>query len=243
MSSNETALVPQTETSTVHLVARNPVEMQASQSNLAAWLRAKIAEIGAEMQEYQDALEHATKNKWNKRGLQKAVSNAFYRQQFYEKTLAAVEAGFTIIPEFPIDIFAVRVEREGPKGSRREARYGKATAAVETADILPQGAGNYVSPTPKAIHWKEQRGEGEKAYSVDIVSPTALQPVEFPIRTARAEIMSTTAEAMALRVFDEIGICPPRRQPDPLIIGRICMPNSTKSVNFLIAWSLNLNEL
>lgn len=72
---------------------------------------------------------------------------------------------------------------------------------------------------------------------------------------ARPEIMTATAEAMALRLFDQIGICDQnagqhrrRGKGDPLIIGQILMKASkygdiTKPVNFLIAWHLDLRTL
>ena len=228
----------------VHLVARNPVEMQEARTGLAGWLTAKIEEVGAEMRDYQESLEQAVKNKWSAKGLKKAISSAFYRKEFYSKTLDAVNAGLTIVPEFPIDVFAIRVQRETPEGGVQTSTWSRATAEVETCDILPTGKGEYVSPTPKTLHWKETRtGNDGKEFKVNLVQPTALQSVEFPIRSARAEVMSATAEAMALKVFDEIGICPQTRKPDPLIIGRILLPGSDKSVSFLIAWHLNLNEL
>jgi hypothetical protein len=70
--------------------------------------------------------------------------------------------------------------------------------------------------------------------------------VEFPIAAAQAEVMTATQEAMALKVFDAIGICPPQRKGDPLIIGQIMMPGtrwSRKTVSFLIAWHLDLRTL
>lgn len=228
----------------VHLVARNPVEMQEARQGLAGWLTAKIAEVGAEMADYQESLAQAVKNKWGAKGLKKAISSAFYRQEFYKKTLAAVDAGFTIVPEFPIDVFAIRVQRDAPEGAIQTSRYGRAIAEDERCEILPTGAGDYASPRPKTVTWKETRTDNqEKGYKVNLIQPTALQPVEFPIRSARAEVMSATAEAMALKVFDEIGICPQTRKADPLIIGRVLLPGSDKTVNFLIAWHLNLNEL
>lgn len=228
----------------VHLVARNPVEMQEARTGLIGWLTAKVASVSAEMQDYQESLEQAVKNKWSAKGLKKAISSAFYRREFYSKTLEAVEAGFTIVPEFPIDVFAIRVDRGSPEGPIRTSSWNKASADAETCDILPAGAGGYVSPTPKTLHWKETRLDNQgKEIKINLVQPTALQAVEFPIRSARAEVMSATAEAMALKVFDEIGICPQTRKADPLIIGRILLPDSLKTVNFLIAWHLNLNEL
>lgn len=242
MSTNELAL---RQPSSVHLVARNAVEMQQSQGNLMSWLTAKIESITAEMAEYQDSLAEAVANKWSTRGLKKAVSGAFWRREFYQKALDAVKAGFTIVPEFPIDIFAIRVARDTPEGGVNDARYSRPLPDNERCEILPTGAGGYVSPRPKVLRWKETRTDArdKSEYRINLVRPTALQSVEFPIRSARAEVMSATAEAMALKVFDEIGICPPARQADPLVIGRIWLPRTTKSVNFLIAWHLNLSEL
>ena len=228
----------------VHLVARNPVEMQEAQTGLADWLKAKIATVTTEMEEYQASLSEAIRNKWSGKGLRKAVNNTFWRKQFYEKTLDAVNAGFTIVPEFPIDVFAIRVNRDNPETTIQSTRYGRADIPVERSDIMATGTGKYVSPTPKVLRWSETRKEGDKEYKLNLAEPTELQAVEFPFRSARVEVMSATAKAMALRVFDEIGICPEtRRNADPLIIGRIHLPGSNKSVSFLIAWHLNLNEL
>lgn len=64
--------------------------------------------------------------------------------------------------------------------------------------------------------------------------------------------MNATAEAMALKVFDQIGICQPTRNAgitrkgDPLIIGQILGKRegwSQKCVSFIIAWHLNLKDL
>jgi hypothetical protein len=228
----------------VHLVARNPVEMQDARDKLISWLMAKTENVAVEIQDYRDALEQAVKNKWSKRGLQKAVDNAMFREEFYSKALSAVKAGFTIVPDFPIDVFAIRTERVYAQEGVQTSRYGKPTPNQEQAEILPEGEGEYRSPTPKTTHWTETRKDNKgEEYKLNLVRPGELQAVVFPIRAARVEVMSATAEAMALRVFDEIGICPQTRKADPLIIGRICLPHSDKAVNFLIAWHLNLNEL
>jgi hypothetical protein len=70
--------------------------------------------------------------------------------------------------------------------------------------------------------------------------------------------MDATAKAMALKVFDQIGICRPVDHQnerafaasgagDPLIIGQILRRRGTyqgpKVVSFIIAWHLNLNDL
>jgi hypothetical protein len=232
----------------VHLVARNPAEMQSARASLSLWLTRKIAAADTDIADYEASLEQATKNRWNRAGLRKALNQAIGQRTFYEKILAAVEAGYTVIPEFPIDVFAIRVEREGPIPEHVASRYKNGLALrPEAADVLPEGEGEYVSNTPKASDWQESKtDEKGNKYTVYHRSAVALQDVVFPVRAARVEVMSATAEAMALRVFDEIGICPAQRKADPLIIGRILAPKkgyTQKSISFLIAWHLNLNEL
>lgn len=232
----------------VHLVARNPVEMQTAQANLQEWLKRKLASIDTDIADYEASLEQAKKNKWNRTGLRKAVNQAIAGRTFYEKILAAVEAGYTIVPEFPIDVFAIRVDRDYPVTERRTSSYkGGLGVPLEPADILPEGEGDYVSNVPLTnIHSETtvaDAGQKRVAYHRD---STALQDVIFPVRAARVEVMSATAEAMAHRVFDQIGICPATRKADPLIIGQILWQKNTytqRVVSFLIAWHLNLNEL
>lgn len=62
--------------------------------------------------------------------------------------------------------------------------------------------------------------------------------------------MSATQEAMASKIFDQIGISPQGkvRQADPLIIGQILGERSgysgeRKTASFLIAWHLDLRAL
>ena len=61
-------------------------------------------------------------------------------------------------------------------------------------------------------------------------------------------MMNATQEAMALRVFDQVGISPQGsvRAADPLIIGQILGHKEgykRKTISFLIAWHLDLRSL
>ena len=73
--------------------------------------------------------------------------------------------------------------------------------------------------------------------------PVALLDVVFPVRFARPELLEVTSEAMALKVFDEIGVLPRRRGRDPVIVGRIIEPKTKSRVSFLIGWYVNTAEL
>jgi len=235
---------------TVHLVARNPNEMALAKTSLEMWLKNKIKQSDDEASELFDATEHARIHKWKHETLAKHANLARRRAQFYEKALKAVEAGYTLVPNFPVDVFAVRVKRATPLHDQETSTYSKANAISKASDIapavLPIGEGQYVSPTPMGRTGDfidKSTGKDVKTY---FFTTTDYTDVVFPMEAARVEVMSATSEAMAMRVFDSIGISPQSRKGDPLIIGTILGPKhgyQQKEISFLIAWHLDLRTL
>ncbi len=234
---------------TVHLVARNPMEMQNAQGNLKAWLTGKIGIIESEIADLEAAIDHAKQSKWSTAALSKVKSKAVGERVFYQKLLDAVEADYAIVPEFPIDVFAIRVTRELPRAPAQSSSYSSGVSVSdELPDTAPTGEGDYKSPSQMVQRWEEKETNKEgKESTRHWMRATDFQDVVFPVRAARVEVMDATSKAMALKVFDRIGICPPsRRNADPLIIGQVLGRKygySQKTVSFLIAWHLNLNEL
>jgi hypothetical protein len=57
--------------------------------------------------------------------------------------------------------------------------------------------------------------------------------------------MQATSRAMALEIFDEIGVFPPTKKEDPVIIGRVNLNHKgmKRTVSFMIAWHLNTNQI
>lgn len=235
------AQIPQ---SSVHLVARNPVEMQNAQADLAVWLKNKIVEIEIEINDLGAALNEAAAAGWNMEPLKRQLNKTVRQQEFYRKLLAAVEAGYTIIPDIPVEVFAIRVERAAPRGDTVSSDYSPryAIPADEKPDKLPVGAGDYVSPVPDAWrHSETMKRKDETTYLRHFANPSGFRDVVFPLRAARVEVMSATKDAMAHKIFDQVAICPAKRKADPLIIGQVVGPKAT--ISFIIAWHLNLNEL
>src|SRR5882724_3284680 len=95
-------VVAQPQTS-VHLVARNPVEMAQAKSSLQDFLTLKIHQCDTEAKELFDAYEVALKNKWRHSTLRNHGNQATKRGDFYRKVKMAVEAGYTLVPNFPVD--------------------------------------------------------------------------------------------------------------------------------------------
>lgn len=252
---------PKLPTSEVHLVARSPEEMKAAQGGLLAWLKDKLTEIEIEVRELNAGLEEARRNNWKTDALVRACNRTISLEAFYFKVLMAVEAGYVIIPEFPIDVFAIRVTRGGVRVSQREqnSSWGWPTIDDERSDHAPAGAGRYENPAQTVRNWeyKDKNAKGEEV-TRRVTAPVDFQPeIVFPMIAARPVVMNATAQAMALKVFDQVGICRPVQQTatgravaswgkgDPLIMGQILHRRASglKVVSFIIAWYLNLNEL
>lgn len=235
--------------SSVHLVARNPVEMQNAQADLAAWLRNKIIEIEVEINDLSAALNEAASARWGMDALRRQLNKTVHNQEFYRKLLAAVEAGYTIIPDIPVEVFAIRVERSLPRGDAVSSDYSArhAIPSDEKPDRLPAGCGDYVSPVPDV--WRSEttmKRKDETTYTRYLANPSQFRDVVFPLRAARVEVMNATKVAMAHKIFDQVAICPAKRKADPLIIGQVLGPYSRyyqKCISFIIAWHLNLDEL
>jgi hypothetical protein len=236
----------------VHLVARNPQQMAAAQADLTAWLQNKRSSVLADIHELETARDEAKRHKWKTSSFTNAICKFRKQHDFYQKILEAVIAGYTIVPNFPIDIFAIRVNRTWAATPEQYGGGSRASYLAETPDILPAGEGEYKSPKPDGFHYTRDEKQGDKVTTKHYFASTNMQDCEFPFTVARPEIMTATAEAMALRVFDQIGICPKensrRGKGDPLIIGQIAMSVGTygyalKAVNFLIAWHLDLRTL
>lgn len=235
----------------VHLVARNPQQMEAARGNLEEWLKRKIEGIDRDIIDFNRSINQARSVNWNYASLERLRNKAVADQEFYAKILLAVEAGYTIVPDFPVDLFAIRVTRNTTRakqrGSNHSIHHASSMLADETADVQRAGEGRYESPKQTYGGGTYQETDaGGKEIAKHFAFADGFADIVFPVRAARFEVMNATVEAMALKVFDQIGICPPQPQADPLIIGQILSKKrgyTQKRVNFLIAWHLNLNEL
>jgi len=252
---------PQPPASDVHLVARNPQEMQAAQSNLTAWLKNKLTTVEAEVRDLNASITEARNNNWKFDALTRARNRVIQLETFYFKALMAVEAGYVMIPEFPLDVFAIRVTRANVRAEDREqtSTWGWPTIDNERPDRAPAGAGEYRNPSQLVRHyeWKTKDKDGKEVTYRTTSAAEWQDEVVFPMIAARPGVMNATAEAMTLKVFDQIGVCRPVQQTptgraistrgkgDPLILGQILHERASglRVISFIIAWHLNLDEL
>jgi hypothetical protein len=78
---------------------------------------------------------------------------------------------------------------------------------------------------------------------------TGWEDIEFQLAIAHPLVMDATAAAMAMKIFDRIGVVPQTARNgyrgDPIVLGQITRKEgySTKTASFLIAWYLDPRTL
>lgn len=221
----------------VVVLARNPDEMRVAQQGLINWFEHKIAAEKAQLAECEENLATAKRMKVRTQGWARQVSLSRNRVRFYEKGLEALHEGYCIIPDFPIQLIAVRTSKPGPPRQANPAWRG---APDVQAEHLPQGEGKYVSPEPYSYAW--ETGDPPKTF----VRASAFREVDFPFKLVKPQILKDLDAAMRAKLFDEIGVLPGRvRNPDPVLVGRINRKEAGRevSLSFLISWWIDSRTL
>lgn len=224
----------------IELTAMLPVEMVESQKQLIAWCEKKINVIRIESQEMLEACQHARKMKWKHKPFERLYYSAERRLAYYEKVKGALEAGYYIVPNFDVELFAIRTNR-----SLKTDEYQKDTyrgVHLQKSAAMKTGEGEYRNPFP-IVHRESNRGADGSYHATSY--PVEWDEFEFPLTMAKPDIMKATSDAMALKIFDQIGVFPPTRKEDPVIIGQIILKetNKTKKISFMIAWHINTNMI
>jgi hypothetical protein len=229
------------------VIANSPSEMQAAQKSLILWAARKIQMVKNEIEAAREQFRLHKENKWNTEAWRGQILKHERRADFYKKIKAALEAGYYIVPPFPIDVFAIRVKRAKPHeylGTHRDNHN-------QHAQILSQGEGRYVDPRPLRDSFTDTEKQGDgKTREVTRYFATEYQDADFPFKLARAEIRQATDKAMGLKVFDRLGVLPRKRAPDPIVCGQILVPNQRQwrysepqSVTFFVTWWLDTSTL
>jgi hypothetical protein len=223
------------------LVALSPMDVPAAQLNLATWCRGKIAALGAELREHRQNLRHAKASHWKITGWQSIVNKTKRRMIYYAKIKSAVDAGYLVVPNFDIDVFAVKTTRRRPPDD-----YDRTKAQP---DLSPAGRGDYVDDVVFSHEIAEtitNRDQTTRTVKHDVPNGYDFEP-DIPLRGVKPVILDATQRAMALRIFDQIGVVKARKQ-DPIIVGQIIDPDHNgrywkKTVCFFIAWWLDPDTL
>ena len=249
----------------LHLIARDPAEMGIAQQKLSQWFAAKAEILARDADEVSQSQEIANKNGWPvAKTLARQAQLLRRRVDFYTKCKAAVDAGYCIVPNFDVDVFAIRTNRARPtsgystnRASTERARESEGPAAGEGALVSSFPISVPSHTEPRTNSWgdpiKDSSGKVEREQVFRASEWN--DEIDFPISVARPEIMTETARAMALEIFDEFGVQEgTKRQArtgpvkgDPIVVARMIDPRGSqfnrRFVTFLIAWYVNTKDL
>jgi hypothetical protein len=240
----------------IAVIAKYPYQMAACQKSLIEWTDRKIVALQAEEADCRESYEIARQKKWASAPLLRAADRVKKRITFYEKLKAALALGHCIVPNFPVDLIAVRV---GKKKPRETHTTSPRDASTTKAEILPAGEGRFVDDGQfRGSCQTTYRGHDGQERKQDHFFPIAFdEEIDFPFLVARPEVLTALARATADKVFDEIGLLPGKHAPrgDPILVGRIFDPtrsggwnselrrNEKRFVSFLIAWYIDTRDL
>lgn len=231
----------------LELTAAIPTQMAQANEALVHWCGDKIQSIQADIAELAEEVAIATRNKWRTSALKKQLALAEKRVVYFGKIAEALRLGYHLVPNFPITVFAIRTSQETPTGRKNDSRW--ATFEQEP-QLMEPGQGEYRNPFP-VIYQETIQNYPKEGQSSNLYYPEDWKAMEFPVAMAKPQIMKSTEEAMAAGIFDQLGVVPPARRKDPMIIAQIMDPTppsrysrtERKRVSFLVAWFLDTKVL
>lgn len=235
-------LTPARANAEVSVYATDPEALRSAHVELSAWCDAKIAELRAEFKEHELILHRAIKGRWGVQGATSMLNLCKRRLTFYEKIKRALELGYIVVPNMPVQLLAVRTRLKTPAG-----RATRGWADFEQAgQALPEGQGEFRNPEPvvERERLEETRKDGTKQ-SYTLSYPTDWNELEFPVALANPEIMDVANRALKEKLFDELGFVrdenrPRARKGDPILVGRLRNPVAARlDVTFFLGWRLN----
>ncbi len=227
----------------------NAQDLCAAQGKMSAWTRMKISELNNEMLELQTEHDIALKNKWRAGPWRKQMNMLAKRIDYYTKIGAAVDAGYVIVPVMPMDVFAVRV-KVGSRPSSHNTTWSNHNESFQAeTGMQALGAGEYVSDQNEVRQYettsKDSQGREQK---ITNYYATGYGDIAFPLDVAKPVVMEATAAAMAMKVFDEVGVVRDggvkNRRGDPFVIARIRDPRPNRTgLCFFIGWFIDVSAL
>jgi hypothetical protein len=222
------------------VVAENPGELQLAQSQIVSWFARKVGAIDAELAIGRQELENAREAGWRLAPFQKIVRDLELNQTYYQKALAAVEEGYCIVPNFPVEIVAIRTVYDLPGKQRCESKHWR-PSMESSSEMNEVGEGEYVAKDLKIAVTdvvKDEKGNIKERWW----EATEFKEVALPVKFMKPKVLAATQHAMAHKIFDEVGVLPARKKSDPIVVGRILGPKE-KVLTFLIAWFVDSRDL
>lgn len=237
----------------ITVIATNHQEMQAAQQVLIRRVAGRLSRLYSEIANLGKNLVLAKAGHLDRSRINSAISKARRRVVFYEKLKAALEAGYTLIPDMEVEVFAIRTTKKEPDEHHHLVTnlYENFFVSVDEQESNrpPLGEGTYVRPGAATQESKVAKGTdeaGKITYTREAWAEDWQEELLFPFSLAKVRIVEETTRALALKVFDNLGTLPAsRRNADPMVIGQVVLKEGwqERRMNFLICWFVDVNTI
>jgi hypothetical protein len=230
---------------TNQVVAYTPHELATAQGTVRGWCAENIRRLLVERKDAQANLEQARVSKFRTEPFKKLIAKCGRQIEYFKKIGQAIKLGYMIVPNFDMDLFAVRTDATKPR--HREQRW--ANQFVENGKALPQGEGRYVGHRPIEDHYtyNEKAADGKQIEKKSYFPLDFVREIEFPVTLVKPHILAETKRAMSHKLFDQVGIARggyTTRRDDPIVCARIVdQTRRAKAVTFFVAWWLDKDAL
>lgn len=224
------------------IIAINPAQMAEAQSTTISWAAQRVEQAQIEVREAEQVAAALSGASLRRTQASNLISKARARLRFYEKVKAALDAGYYIVPPFPLQLFAIRrPDIDHPPADRSDSAW----RMDQAPRALGVGEGRYVNPEVAREHVdteKRKNGAGNE-YEVRIFeNAESWGDVVLPVRALKPQIINEVGRALEARIFDALGIAPAYRAADPIICGEIRRPGGGV-LTFFVAWWLDQKDL
>lgn len=229
-----------------YLIALDRPQLEAAHRRMVDWCRVTRDQVAIELKEEQDVMDVAVKNHWATKRHAAKCAVLEKRLTFYSKIEAALLAGYVLVPNFDMNVFAIRTTARTPRGQQTTAHWQR---FLQNPQLLPIGKGEYKNPEPSARQLTHKVPDGKGGQKDETVYwPDEFTDVQFPMVLAKPMLMQRTGEAMRSLIFDEIGIAQDTwrggSRADPMVLGRIRNPRTGRpAVTFFIGWYFDPTRL
>lgn len=229
-------------TQDINVVALTPAEMVPAQHDLIAWCDRKIQALQDESDELDLHQKLAVENGWKTSVVTANLNRTARRITYYRKMQAALQAGYLLVPNMPVEVLAVRVN-----GLRGKAKTAEGWHRFQSSpELLPVGEGRYVDEQPHETseEFEGKDYQGKPVTKTRYISAEYDDVVDFPVALTKPIVLQAVARAMALKVFDQIARVQNGGGRDPIYVGQLIDPRgSNRLATFFLAWWVDTSTL
>lgn len=100
------------------VIAINQPQLEQAHEKMLEWVGKARAQTFAELDEERSALATATERKWATDPFKRRIARLAKRVEFFDKIEEGLRAGLVLVPNFPMDIFAIRTAAKMRRGAK-----------------------------------------------------------------------------------------------------------------------------